>query len=267
MNKTIGFIGAGRMGSAIIKGLIDSGFCSPQNIIASEINKKTAQKVSEDLGIKVITSNDELIHHSDIVIIAVKPFIFSDVLDSIKGKIKKDQLIISIAAGVSTKTIEDTINRKISVIRAMPNTPALVNQGMTAVCKGRYTSDIEIEFARQLFEKVGTCLEVPENLIDAVTGISGSGPAFMYLLIEALADGGVKVGLPKPVALTLAAQTAIGSAKMILETGKHPSVLKDEVTTPGGCTAAGLAMLEEKCVRSALIKTVEETAKTAKSLV
>jgi pyrroline-5-carboxylate reductase len=265
-NKKIGFIGAGNMGKAIIKGLLDSKFIAKENILASEISKSAADKVSLELGIKVFTDNSELVKNSDIIILCVKPHFIQPVIEDINDYLTDKKLIISIAAGISTNFIEKITNAKIPVIRVMPNTPALVGEGMTAVCKGKYTSNEQLKYALELFSKVGRSIEVQEKFINAVTGISGSGPAFMYTIIEALADGGVKLGLPKPIAIELAAQTAIGSAKMILETGKHPSVLKDEVTTPGGTTIAGLMVMEENNVRSALSKTVQETARVADEL-
>ncbi|MFA6988780.1 MAG: pyrroline-5-carboxylate reductase [Candidatus Gastranaerophilaceae bacterium] len=260
--KKIGFIGAGKMGGAIIKGLISSGFIAKESIFVSEPNKEIAKYTEETLEIKVFHNNKQLADSSDIIVLAVKPFMIKTVLEEIKEYLTDKKLIISIAAGITTSFIQE-IAGNIPVIRVMPNTPALVSEGMSAICRGKFASDEQIEDAEKIFSKVGKCIEVTENLIDVVTGISGSGPAFAYTIMEALADGGVKLGLPKSTALILAAQTMLGSAKMVLETGKHPSILKDEVTTPGGCTAEGLAVLEDNNIRSVLIKTVEKTAKKA----
>lgn len=265
-NYKIGFIGAGNMGKAIIKGLINSNFVSKESIYASEISKQAADKVSSELGIKVYTDNNELTKIADIIILCVKPHFIQSVVEGIKSNLTEQKQIVSIAAGISTNFIENILSSKIPVIRVMPNTPALVGEGMTAVCKGKYVSDEQLKYIVELFSKVGRSIEVQEKFINAVTGISGSGPAFMYTIIEALADGGVKLGLPKNIALELAAQTAAGAAKMILETGKHPSILKDEVTTPGGTTIAGLMVMEENNIRSALSKTVQETARVADEL-
>ena len=264
--KKIGFIGAGTMAKAIIKGVVASGFAAADNIIASEISEETATKASEVLGIKVITSNTEVVRQSDVIILCVKPYVVAPVLKEISNDLQKGKLLVSIAAGVATETIENAIGKEISVVRGMPNTPALVGEGMSSVCKGKYASDEDIAFVMNLLKAVGRCVEVEEKFMNAVTGISGSGPAFMYLIIEAMADGGVKLGLKKDIAVQLAAQTMIGAAKMVLETGKHPAMLKDEVTTPGGCTIAGLEVMEEENVRSAMIKTVKETAKVAAGL-
>lgn len=250
--KKLGFIGAGTMARAIINGLSGSGI----SYIASDI-------VS---GPGVIADNKEVARNAEVIILCLKPHTIEAVLEEIKDELKDSQLVVSIAAGVSTQTIENAIGKHLSVIRVMPNTPALVGEGMSAICKGRWASDEQALLIVEMFSAVGKCIEVDEKLIDAVTGISGSGPAFMYLIIEALADGGVKLGLKKDQAILLAAQTMLGSAKMVIETGKHPAMLKDEVTTPGGCTIAGLSMMENEKVRSALIKTVQETARAASGL-
>ncbi len=265
-NKKIGFIGAGVMGKAIIGGLIESGYVKKENIFASEINQELANKVSSELGISASIDNNKVAESSDILFICTKPFIIKKVLEDISNSLGEKTLVISIAAGVSSETIENSINKSIPVIRTMPNTPVLVKEGMVALCRGKHATDEHIELTKNLFEQTGKCIEVPEKLINAVTGISGSGPAFMYLIIEALADGGVKKGLPKKTAIELAAQTALGAAKMVLETGKHPAILKDEVTTPGGTTIAGLMTMEEHGVRSALAKTVQSTAEKADEL-
>jgi len=265
-NSKIGFIGAGTMGRAIIRGLINSSFIDKKNIIASEVSEQLAGKVSEELEISVITDNIEIAKNSDVIILCAKPFAVKGILQQIKDFLSADKIIVSIAAGMDTGFIESVLEKEIPVIRVMPNTPALVGEGMTAVCRGKYATKEQAEFIVKLFSQVGRCIEIDEKYINAVTGISGSGPAFIYLIIEALADGGVKLGLPKKIAIELAAQTTLGAAKMVIETGKHPSVLKDEVTTPGGCTIAGLMVMEENKVRSTLAKTVQETAKVALNL-
>jgi pyrroline-5-carboxylate reductase len=264
-DKKIGFIGAGKMGGAIIQGLISSGFTSVDKIFASETNEETAKLSEKILGVKVFSNNKQLAETADIIIIAVKPYIVKNVLEEIKDVLSENKLVISIAAGVKTSFMEE-IATKSPIIRVMPNTPALVNEGMSVICRGKLANSVHAEDAQKIFSKVGLCIEVNENLMDAVTGISGSGPAFAYTIIEALADGGVKLGLQKSTAIQLAAQTMLGAAKMVLETGKHPSILKDEVTTPAGCTAEGLAVLEENKIRSILIKAVEKTAQKASGL-
>ncbi|OGI02583.1 MAG: pyrroline-5-carboxylate reductase [Candidatus Melainabacteria bacterium GWF2_32_7] len=265
-NIKIGFIGAGVMGKAIISGLIKSKFVPENNLTASEITEEIAKKVSGELGIEVISNNKDLIKTSDVIILSTKPFIIKNVLEEIKEDLTKEKIIISIAAGISTDFIENILEKEVPVVRIMPNTPAVVGEGMSAISRGKYVTDNQIELVKRIFSNIGRCIEVQEKYMNAVTGISGSGPAFIYLIIEALADGGVKLGLPKKIAIELAAQTALGAAKMVLETEKHPSVLKDEVTTPGGCTIAGLAVMEDSKIRAALSKTVQETAKVASEL-
>ncbi len=251
-DKKLGFIGAGTMAKAIIKGLESTGV----EILASDVIPHPG----------VMNDNRELARKSDVIILCVKPFAIESVLEEIKDDLRENHIIVSIAAGVSTQKIEQAIGKNIPVIRVMPNTPALIGEGMSVVCRGRYAIEQQSSLIVELFKSVGRCIEVKEDLINAVTGISGSGPAFIYLIIEALADGGVNLGLKKEQAVELAAQTTLGAAKMVLETGKHPALLKDEVTTPGGCTIAGLSVMESEKVRSALIKTVMETAKKASGL-
>lgn len=261
----IGFIGAGKMGGAILKGLLDSGFAKKEDIVASEFNEEFAQKVSKEYGVKAITDNNELVKSSDVVIVCTKPFVIKEVLAGVKDSFDSSKLVISIAAGISSETIEGIIGQ-VPVVRVMPNTPAFLAQGMTVLAKGRYTSDAQLEFAREIFSKVGKATILPENLIDAATGISGSGPAFFYLVIEALAQGGQKLGLDADVALELAAQTAVGAAEMIMQTGKTPELLRKEVTTPGGCTAVGLEVLDKAKVVDVFVETVRATAQKATEL-
>ncbi len=262
--RKIGFIGAGVMAKTIIKGI--SGIISKENIMASEISEELALKAANETEVKVITNNSELVKNSDVIILCVKPHAIEKLLKELTGVITKDKLVVSIAAGVSTKSIENNVEKETPVIRVMPNTPALVKEGMSVICRGKHATDADAAYVMELLSSIGRCIEVEEKHINAVTGISGSGPAFMYLIIEALADGGVKMGLKKDIAVKLAAQTALGAAKMVLDTGKHPAVLKDEVATPGGCTVAGLAVMENNNVRSASIKTVQETTKSAAGL-
>ncbi|MEI7473610.1 MAG: pyrroline-5-carboxylate reductase [bacterium] len=264
--KKIGFIGAGKMAQAIINGVLKSNFTKTENIYTFEPDLNTVKALKHNLEINFCKNNNEVVQNSDIIIICVKPHFVETVLKEINGSLNKNKIIVSIAAGVSTKKMEQSIDSGIPVVRVMPNTPALVGEGMSALCKGKYCSDETLSYIKELFSKLGRAIEVEEKFINAVTGISGSGPAFMYLIIEALADGGVKLGLRKDVALELAAQTALGAAKMILETGKHPSILKDEVTTPAGTTAEGLYSMEKDNIRASLIRTVIKTARRADEL-
>lgn len=266
MKKTIGFIGAGRMGGAIIKGLLSSESFEDFNVIASTASKESAKQKSQEFGIEVLTDNNKIAQKSDVIMLCVKPFYLKEVLDSIKNDINENQIIISIAAGISTKSMEKTIGKKVSVIRCMPNTPSLVNEGMSAICKGAFTKDEDLKLAQDIFEQVGKCIISQENLIDAITGVSGSGPAFFYQMIESLADGGVKLGLDKETAVQLSAQTALGAAKMILDIDKTPATLRGEVVTPGGTTEQGLLVLEKRNIQEILEETVAKTAQKAKEL-
>lgn len=260
----IGFIGAGKMGGAILKGIITSNFCNPCNIFVAENNQELAEELKNSLKIN-IGSMQEVIKNTDVIIICTKPFVIKDVLSSIKDIITPDKLIISIAAGISTATIQSILNN-IPVIRVMPNTPALLQEGISALTKGTFATEEHLQLALEIFSKVGKAIVVKEELMDAVTGVSGSGPAFYYLVIEALAKGGEELGLSKEIALELSAQTAIGAAKMILETNKTPETLRKEVTTPGGTTEQGLIVLDNNNIVQTLIDTVHATAKKSKEL-
>lgn len=262
----IGFIGAGTMGKTIINGLINSNFISGENITASEISAEVAERVSQDLNIPVITDNNKLVKKSDIIILCTKPFVIKNVLEGIKESLSEEKLVISIAAGVSTGLIESALNKKAAVIRAMTNTPSITGEGMTAICKGTYANEEQMIFAKELFSRLGRCIAVDEKHIDTVTGISGSGPAFFYTIIEAIANAGIKRGLPKQTAIELAAQTALGAAKMVIESGKSPETLINDVTTPGGCTIVGLQVLKDNKIDEILSKTIEKTAESASGL-
>lgn len=264
--KKIGFIGAGKMAQAIINGVLNSGFSNLDNIYAFEPDQRVVDSLKQDFNLNFCENNNEVVEKSDVIIICVKPHFVERVLSEIKYSLTKEKVIISIAAGISTKKMENNIQEGIQVIRVMPNTPALVGEGMSALCKGKYCTQTTLNYAMELFSKFGRAIEIEEKLINAVTGVSGSGPAFMYLLIEAIADGGVRLGLKKDVAIELAAQTALGAAKMIIETGKHPAILKDEVTTPAGTTAEGLYSMEKDNIRASMIRAVIKTARRSEEL-
>lgn len=264
--KQIGFIGAGKMAQAIINGVLNSGFSTLDNIYAFEPDQKIVESLKQDFNLNFCIDNNEVVEKADVIIICVKPHLVETVLKEINYSLTKNKTIISIAAGISTKKMENIIQEDIQVIRVMPNTPALVGEGMSALCKGKNCTRETMDYAMELFSKFGRVLEIEEKLINAVTGVSGSGPAFMYLLIEALADGGVRLGLKKDVAIELAAQTALGAAKMIIETGKHPTILKDEVTTPAGTTAEGLYSMEKDNIKASLMRAVVKTARRSEEL-
>lgn len=260
MTKTIGFIGAGKMASAIIKGLLKSNMFDSAHIIASELNAEAAKKVSVELGIKVLNNNREVASASDILVFAVKPFVVKDVLTEIEDKIDASKLLVTIAAGISTSRVEEILEKSARVVKVMPNTPALLGEGMSAVCKGEHASQEDFETVKAIFSKVGKVVEAKEEDIDAITGVSGSGPAFYYYIINEIAKAGEKLGLDYKTALQLSAQTALGSAKMILETGMAPDDLITSVTTPGGTTAEGNKVLQGSNVSDILFETVQKTA-------
>lgn len=260
MDKTIGFIGAGKMATAIIKGLLSSGLFDKEHIIASEPNKDYAHKIEKELGIKMVHNNREAAAEADIILLAVKPFVVKEVLTEIEDRIDDTKLIVTIAAGISSKKVEDVLEKTARVVKVMPNTPALLGVGMSAVCKGDHASDEDFDEVVKIFESVGKVVKVKEQEIDAITGVSGSGPAFYYYIIDEIAKAGEKLGLDYNMALELSAQTALGAAKMILESGVEPSQLITNVTTPGGTTAEGNKVLQESNISEILFETVKKTA-------
>jgi len=265
-NCRVGFIGGGAMAEALITGFTGAGRVKPDQLMVSDISEKRREYLGQRFGIGVTADNREVVQGSDILIIAVKPFAVGDVLADAGGHINERHTVISIAAGVATGQIERLLVGKVPVVRVMPNTPALIGAGATAVCGGRGASDRHIDLALKLFGSVGLAVQVTENMMDAVTGLSGSGPAYMYIIAEAMTDAGVRAGLPRDTALALACQTMLGAARMILETGKHPAVLKDMVTTPGGTTIEGRFALEEGNLRAVIGKAVESACRRSKQM-
>lgn len=270
MNKNnslqIGFIGCGKMASAIIRGVINSGCLTSSNIKGSEINCEIAELASERLGIDVITDNRLLALSSDIIFISTKPNYVPQVLEEIKTELTSEKLVVSIAAGVNTKKIENVIGRH-RVVRVMPNTPALVLEGMSGVCRGAYALDGDVQLVMDLLSNIGKCIEVNENQIDIVTAISGSGPAFFYKVIEDMARAGEKLGLDYEKSLLLATQTAIGSAKMVMKRGEMPvQTLIDNVATKGGCTFVGITVMNEENSDKLFYDVIEQTAQKAAEL-
>ena len=256
-DEKIAIIGAGNIGQALIGGLFRGEDVPPDHIWATRRNAALLQELAIRFpGIHVTTDNQEAVREATLIILAVKPYNADEVLETIRPVIREDQLIISVLAGITTDAIQEALIKPVPVIRSMPNTPALVDEGATAIAAGHYAMEEHMAKARQIFEAVGMVVEVPEYLMDAVTGLSGSGPAYVYMVIEALTDGGVKQGIPRPIALKLAAQTVYGAAKLVIETGKHPAILRDEVTTPGGTAIAAVAELERHGLRTMLINAV-----------
>jgi pyrroline-5-carboxylate reductase len=256
----IGFLGGGAMAGALLTGLVGSGAVAARDVYVSDISKERLELLKSSLNINIIHDNCELVRLADIVILAVKPGVVQPVLLEVAGSLKNCQTIISIAAGISTTVLESAAGNDAAVIRVMPNTPALVGEGASAVCAGSKAVRADVERALAVFKAVGRVVEVPESMMDAVTGLSGSGPAYMFVILEAFADAGVRMGLPRDVASLLGAQTMLGAARMVLESGRHPGQLKDMVTTPGGTTIEGLYALERDGIRGALMKAVEAAA-------
>jgi pyrroline-5-carboxylate reductase len=264
---TLGVIGAGVMGQTLLSGLIDSGVISKDRLWAGDKNPSACSKATEALGVAAETDFQHRVPTADLILICVKPADAPIVLATLRSAgLRRDTLLISILAGVSTDRIESLLGTENPVVRAMPNTPAVVGEGMTVVCAGSSASKTHLDRAERIFEGVGKCLPVDEVHFNAVTALSGSGPGYQFLIMEALADAGVRVGLPRQLALTLVAQTALGAARMVLDSGRHPAALRDDVTTPAGCTIGGLLMLEDGRIRSVLARAVEEATKIAAHL-
>jgi len=255
------------MGQTLIRGLLNGNLVPHASVWAGDKNSSTCQSAAAALGIPVESDFHARLQTADLILVCVKPADAPVVLATLRNAgLRRETLLISILAGVSTDMIESLLGTENPVVRAMPNTPCIVNEGMTVVCRGRYASKTDLERARQIFQAVGKCEPIDEVHFNAITALSGSGPAYQFLIMEALADAGVRVGLPRQLALTLVAQTALGAARMVLTTGRHPASLRDDVTTPAGCTIAGLLMLEDGRVRSVLARAVEEATKTAAHL-
>jgi len=264
--KNLAVLGAGKLGGILLRAYLTQGLFTPKRVMATVRHEEKAGKLTKDLGVKVTTDNCRAVKDADIVLLAVKPQVVGDVLKEIARHIAHDALIISVAASVPTTYIEQRIGEKVAVVRAMPNTCSVVGCGMTGICRGGHASPEHLEMAKSMFEAVGRTVVVDEKNMDAVTGLSASGPAFAYIILESLAEAGVKVGLPRDVSTLLAAQTMKGAASVVLETGDHPALLKDSVTTPAGCTIDGIMELEEGKLRVTLIKAVVKATQRAGEL-
>jgi pyrroline-5-carboxylate reductase len=265
-SQTIGFIGAGNMAEALIRGLVRGNHVPASRVLASGPRQERLDKLAKEFAINVNTDNRAVARASNLVVLAVKPQILDRVLREVGDELRADALIVSIAAGIDTAAIEAAVAPGVRVVRAMPNTPALVGAAATALAPGKLASETDVATARALFDAVGITVVLDEALLDAVTGLSGSGPAYIFLILEALADAGVKVGLSRRDATRLAAQTVMGSAKLLLDTDEHPGKLKDMVTSPGGTAIAGLHTLEEGGLRTTLINAVETATRRAREL-
>jgi pyrroline-5-carboxylate reductase len=262
----VAVLGAGKMGGILLQAFLKNNLLAPDQITATVHHAERALALSAQFGVEVTTDNRAAAAAADVILLGVKPIQVPALVEEIQPALTNDKLVISFAASVKTRSIEDVAGRDLAVIRAMPNTPAMLAAGVTALCAGRFVSEAQMAIAQKIFQTVGRTVVVDEKHMDAVTGLSGSGPAFLYIIIEALAEAGVNVGLPRDVATLLAAQTTYGSARMVLETGYHPALLKDAVTTPAGCTVDGILELEEGGLRVTLIKAVKRATQRAKEL-
>jgi pyrroline-5-carboxylate reductase len=254
------------MGGILLQAFLKNNLLSPDQLAATVQHPERALALSAQFGVEVLTDNLAAAERADVILIGVKPIQVPALIETIKPALSAEKLVLSFAASVTTKSIEAASGLDLAVIRAMPNTPAMLAAGITALCAGRFVSEAQMAIAQRIFQTVGRTVIVDEKHMDAVTGLSGSGPAFLYIIIEALAEAGVNVGLPRDVATLLAAQTTYGSARMVLETGYHPALLKDAVTTPAGCTVDGILELEEGGLRVTLIKAVKRATQRAKEL-
>lgn len=264
--KDIGVIGFGTMGKALVESILRKNLVGKEDLIVTDSCYERLDLAREELGISVATSNVEVMLSSKTVVLSVKPQTMPAVMAELTGKVSSDQLVISIAAGITTHFIETSLGGKPRVVRVMPNLPCTVSEGMIAYSLGRYTEPRDALTTERLMGSVGKTIQVSETLMDAVTGLSGSGPAFLSVVMEALADAGVKVGFDRKTALTLAAQTMLGTAKLALETGLHPAQIKDMVCSPGGTAITGVATLEAGCVRYHIIKAVEDATNRSSEL-
>jgi pyrroline-5-carboxylate reductase len=264
--KTLGFVGGGQMAEALIKGLLSKELLKPGRITASDLSEDRRNHLKESFGINITSENKEAVTGSEIVILAVKPQVMSIVLEDIGPVVSSNHIVVSIAAGITIHSLEKRFPKGTRVVRVMPNTPALVQAGAAALCKGTVASPGDLDIVRQILEAVGKAVVVPEALMDAVTGLSGSGPAYVFTVIEGLIDAGVREGLPRTVAQELVVQTVLGAALMCQNTGKHPAELTAMVTSPGGTTVAGLHVLERAALRGILMDAVRAATERSREL-
>lgn len=262
----IGFIGSGKMAQAMIEGIIKSGEINRRNLIASAATETTLQNVQSRFDISVTLDNREVAKFADIVILAIKPEFHAAIIDEIRDSVKSDSMIVTIAAGITLENLESSFGRKLKAVRTMPNTPALVGEGMTVLCANDQLSETEKKAVDHIFQAFGETEWLDEKRMDAVPAVSGSSPAYVYMFIEALADGAVRQGIPRKKAYRLAAQAVLGAAKMVLETGDHPGELKDNVCTPGGATIEAVAALEQHQFRGAILEAMESCTRKIKAL-
>lgn len=266
LEETIGFLGAGKMGAALARGLLNAKLVPPSRVLMSDSDETRRACVADALKVRVLDDNAALVQASDVVVVALKPGVVRQALPGLAEAIGSQRLVVSIAAGITLAELEGMLAPGARVVRVMPNTPCLVGCGASGYALGAAATEADGKLVDAILSSVGLAATVPEALLDAVTGLSGSGPAFVALVIEGLADGGVLAGLPRDTALRLAAQTVLGTARLVLDTGKHPAEVKDMVASPGGTTIEGLKVLEARKLRGALIGAVEAAARKSKEL-
>jgi len=264
--KKLVFIGAGNMAEALVRGILKADLIEKDNLLVTDVESKRLKFFYEELGINGLSNNKEGIRERDIIVLSIKPQVIANVLTEISGCIKPSQKIISIAAGITTKFIEFKIGKEIPVIRVMPNTPALVGHGIAGICPGRYAQIEDLELAKAIFEGVGKVVIVKEDLMNAITALSGCGPGYIFAIIEILAAAGRALGLPQDISLTLTIETVEGAVKMLKETGEDPAILRAKVTSPGGATLAALNVLEEKGIRATFLQAITAAANRSKEL-
>lgn len=264
--KRLAVLGVGKIGEAILRGLFNAGKINKDQVTGSVASERSRERAAAKLGIQVGLSNKEAAKDCDVLLLSVKPQVMPSLLSDLKGLVSEKTLIISVVASMTTEKIQSALGQNCPVLRVMPNTPCLVGHGMSVICAGQFATQSHISLAEELFGSCGETAVLKESLMDAVTGLSGSGPAYIYLVIESLAEAGVKVGIPRDVSTLLSAQTVLGAASMVLESKAHPALLKDAVTTPAGCTVDGLLELEEGKLRVTLIKAVVKAAQRAAQL-
>jgi pyrroline-5-carboxylate reductase len=264
--KKVAVLGAGKMGAILLQSFLRDGLLSAAQTWATVAHAERARLLKDRLKVHAGVDNSEAVRDADIIFVCVKPQVVADVMREIRAHVHEKQLIVSVAASVPTDMIERALEKEVPVVRAMPNTPCVLGAGMTALCKGKFAAKQHLDIATKFFDAVGRTVVVDEKHMDAVTGLSASGPAYIYIILESLAEAGVKVGLPRDIATLLAAQTTMGAARVVLETGDHPALLKDAVTTPAGCTIDGIMELEEGKLRVTLIKAVVKAVQRAKEL-
>lgn len=265
--KKLALIGAGKLGEGLLSGLLSSQLIPAKRAVVTVAHQPRADYLAEQYGVKAGTDNRAAVRGAELILICLKPQQVKGFLHQVKKELSKDALIISAAASVTTGLIERELGHPARVVRSMPNTPCLIRQGMTAIARGKHATDEDVKTAQAIFGSMGRTVVVDEKHMDAITGLSASGPAYVYLIIESLAEGGVKLGLPRELSTELSAQTLLGASSLVLHTGEHPAKLKDMVTTPAGCTIDGLIELEEGGLRVTLIKAVVRAAERARQLV